>query len=137
VVIQTRLPTHHALRHAASHDVEGFLEEERGQRESPAYPPLVSLVNLVVSGPDQAEVAARCAALGDWCAGLAERHQLPVQVLGPAPCPVARIKARWRWHLLLKGPAEALGPLVRAAAPRLGADRRIRIALDRDPVALL
>ena len=23
-------------------------------------------------------------------------------MVGPAPCPVERIKKRWRWHLLLK-----------------------------------
>ncbi|HEX9754790.1 MAG TPA: primosomal protein N' [Gemmatimonadales bacterium] len=137
VVIQTRHPGHHALRWAARHDSLGFLDEERRLRESPPYPPGVALVNLLVSGPEPEDVAARAAALADWVRGLAEHHDLALQVLGPAPCPVARIKSRWRWHVLIKGPAEALGPLVRATAPRLGGDRRARIAMDRDPVTLL
>lgn len=137
VVIQTRHPGHHALMWAARHDALGFLDEERRLRESPPYPPGVALVNLLVSGPDPEDVAARAAALADWIKGLAEHHDLTLQVLGPAPCPVARIKSRWRWHVLIKGPAEALGPVVRAAAPRLGGDRRVRIAMDRDPVSLL
>jgi len=137
VIVQTRRPTHHALVHAVGHDVEGFLREELGQRAEPPYPPALSLVNLVVSGADPGEVSRRAAVLADWVVGLAEHHGLTIQVLGPAPCPVARIQGRWRWHVLLKGMAEALGPVVRAAAPRLGGDRRIKIVLDRDPVALL
>ncbi len=137
VVVQTRQPGHHALVWAARHDVAGFLDEERRLRAEPPYPPHLSLVNLVVSGPEEPEVARRAAALADWCAGLAARHGLEVRVLGPAPCPIARIKTRWRWHVLLKGPAEALGPVVRATAPRLGGERGVRIVLDRDPGSLL
>ncbi len=59
-------------------------------------------------------------------------------LLGPAPCPLARIKDRWRWHVLLKGPSEALGRIVRYAATRLlprAGD--VRVVIDRDPVSLL
>ena len=63
-----------------------------------------------------------------------------VTVVGPAPCPVERIKQRWRWHFLLK--AEQAGELTRVArylAERFEVPKRdgLRVALDRDPVALL
>ena len=58
-------------------------------------------------------------------------------LLGPAPCPLARIKDRWRWHVLLKGPSEALGRIVRYAARRLPRGGDVRVVIDRDPVALL
>jgi primosomal protein N' (replication factor Y) len=137
VLVQTRQPAHHALVWSAQHDVEGFLEEERRLRQQPPYPPVVSLANLVISGVDAAAVAARADALADWVRGLSDHHGVALEVLGPAPCAIARIKNRWRWHVLLKGTAEALGPVVRAAAPRLGGDRQVRIMLDRDPVSLL
>jgi primosomal protein N' (replication factor Y) len=136
VVVQTRQPSHHALVRAASHDVLGFLSDELAARQAPPYPPYLSLVNLVVSGPEEAAVSRRSAALADWCHALAERHQLDLGVLGPAPAPIARLKERWRWHVLLKGPSEVIGHVVRALAPRLGGDQ-VRIALDRDPVSLL
>jgi primosomal protein N' (replication factor Y) (superfamily II helicase) len=137
VLVQTRHPTHHALVAAAQHDVEGFLRQERELRELPPYPPTTSLVNLLVSGPDEGEVSRRAAILADWCTALIDRHELPISVLGPAPCPLVRIKDRWRWHVLLKGPSEALGRVVRYAARRLKRDRSTRIVIDRDPVSLL
>jgi primosomal protein N' (replication factor Y) len=137
VLIQTRHPMHHALVCAAQHDAEGFLHQERELREWPLYPPLNSLVNLLVSGPDEEEVSRRAAAVADWCTALIERHELQISVLGPAPSPLVRIKDRWRWHVLLKGPSEALGRVVRYAATRLKAEGGTRLVIDRDPVSLL
>jgi primosomal protein N' (replication factor Y) (superfamily II helicase) len=137
VLVQTRHPTHHALVWAAQHDTEGFLKQERAIRESPPYPPTTSLVNLVCSGPDEHGVGRRAAGLADWCTALIEHYRLPITLLGPAPCPLVRIKDRWRWHLLLKGPSESLGRVVRYAARRLKRDGKVRMVVDRDPVSLL
>jgi primosomal protein N' (replication factor Y) len=137
VLVQTRNPNHHALVWAARHDAEGFLQQERAIRESPPYPPTTSLVNLIYSGPDERAVGRRAAGLVDWCTGLIDRYQLPISVLGPAPCPLVRIQDRWRWHVLLKGPPESLGRIVRYAARRLKRDGKVRLVIDRDPVSLL
>jgi primosomal protein N' (replication factor Y) len=137
VLVQTRHPMHHALAHAARHDTEGFIAEERMLRQVPLYPPDTALVNLVVSGPDQSATGARAAQVADWCLALEERYRLGMTVLGPAPCPLARIKERWRWHVLLKGEGAALGRVVRYAARRLTQAGPVRVTLDRDPVTLL
>jgi primosomal protein N' (replication factor Y) len=137
VLVQTRNPRHHALTHAAGHDAEGFLKQELELRRSPPYPPIVSLVNLVVSGPDEAKVGRRAAELAEWCIALVTQYRLGVEVLGPAPCPIARIKERWRWHVLLKGPSQALGRVVRYGARRLTRAGEVRVVIDRDPVAVL
>ena len=137
VLVQTRYPGHHALVWAQQHDAESFLRQERRIREDPPYPPSTALVNLLVSGPDEPTVGRRAAAVADWCTELVQRHALPISVLGPAPCPLVRIKDRWRWHVLLKGPSEALGRVVRYAADRLRREGETRIVIDRDPVSLL
>jgi primosomal protein N' (replication factor Y) len=137
VLVQTRSPGHHAIRHAAAHDVEGFLAEELELRKSPAYPPFVALANLLVSGPDEQGVSAEAAEVGDWCRGLITKHELPLVVLGPAPCPIARIRNRWRWHVVLKGPTEAVGRVVRYAASRLTGAGETRVVIDRDPGSML
>jgi len=137
VLVQTRHPTHHALVWAQQHDAEGFLRQERELRMDPPYPPTTSLVNLLLSGPDEGEVGRRAAAVADWCTALIERYQLPVSVLGPAPCPLVRIKDRWRWHVLLKGPSKSLGRVVRYAARSLRRQGTTRVVIDRDPVTLL
>jgi primosomal protein N' (replication factor Y) len=137
VLVQTRHPQHHALVAAAAHDTERFLAEERALRASPAYPPETSLVNLIVSGTSEQETGRRAAELADWCVALVERFDLPVSVLGPAPCPLARLKDRWRWHVLLKGEPASLGRLVRYAARRLPRTKSVRVVIDRDPVSLM
>jgi primosomal protein N' (replication factor Y) len=138
VLVQTRCPDHHALVHAARHDTEGFLVEELALRQNPPAPPVQSLVNLVVSGRHEIEVGATAARVADWCQRIIDRHGLSVVVLGPAPCPVARIKERWRWHAVLRGPSRDLGRLVRTAARSLARRRREpAIVIDRDPVSML
>jgi primosomal protein N' (replication factor Y) (superfamily II helicase) len=137
VLVQTRHPTHHALVWAQQHDTEGFLRQERELRLDPPYPPTTSLVNLLVSGPDEGDVGRRAAVVADWCRALIERYQLPISVLGPAPCPLVRIKDRWRWHVLLKGPSKSLGRVVRYAARSLRRNGTTRVVIDRDPVSLL
>ncbi len=137
VIVQTRNPGHYALTTAAQHDTEGFLRAELGQRQSPPYPPMASLVNLVVSGENELAVADAAGALAAWCAGLVASQRLAVDVLGPAPCALARIKLRWRWHVALRGDGELLGRIVRYAANRLPEPRGVRVIIDRDPVSLL
>lgn len=136
VIVQTRQPRHHALTHAARHDVTGFQEAEEALRRDPPYPPFTSLVNLVVSGPDEPPVVRRTTQLADWCEAMNTRHGLGLTVLGPAPCPVVRIKERWRYHVVLKGEGKALGRVVRALAPT-GGGKTTRLAIDRDPASLL
>jgi primosomal protein N' (replication factor Y) len=97
----------------------------------------VALVNVILSGLAEPPVSRLAAATAEWFGGLALRHQLPVTVLGPAPCPVAKIKDRFRWHVLLKGPSDAVGRVVRYAAPKLEGTADVRLAIDRDPVSLL
>ncbi len=137
VVIQTRQPTHYALTAAAQHDTETFLARELLQRQEPPYPPVRSLLNLLVTGEDQLEVAEVAGEVAAWCTALIAAQQLPVQVLGPAPAMLTRLKSRWRWNVLLRGEGEALGRIVRYAATRLPRRRMVRVAMDRDPVSLL
>lgn len=137
VLVQTQSPEHPALRLASHHDTEGFWAAEGAARKDPQYPPEVSLVNIVLSGPNEAAVSREAAKAANWVVALAERHAIPVLVLGPAPCPIEKVKDRFRWHFLIKGPAEALGRVVRYAATRLDASREVRLAIDRDPVSLL
>jgi len=59
--------------------------------------------------------------------------------VGPAPAPIERLHGRWRWHFLLRSPsAVALGTVARALAEEFKAPAGdVRVAIDRDPVALL
>ena len=76
--------------------------------------------------------------VADWCTRLVAAKGLTPAVLGPAPCPLARLKERWRWHVVVKGPPREVGAFVRYASrrlPKLSGD--VRAVVDRDPVSLL
>ncbi|HXI21186.1 MAG TPA: primosomal protein N', partial [Gemmatimonadales bacterium] len=137
VIVQTRNPEHYALVTAARHDAEGFLEQELRQRSEPPYPPLRALVNLLVSGEAERRTSGAAARVADWCRALVESQRLEVDVLGPAPAALARIKGRWRWHVVLRGEGEALGRIVRYATEHLPQPAGTRVVIDRDPVSLL
>lgn len=94
-------------------------------------------MNLLVSGEADTAVADGAALVAAWCRDLVEAQQLPVGVLGPAPCALGRIQSRWRWHVVLRGESDALGRIVRYATGRLPVPAGTRVTLDRDPVTLL
>lgn len=137
VYVQTRAPDHHAIRAAAAHSVGAFAEAELPLRTPPhpPYPPRVGLVRFVASGRDQARTAALAERVAAWLRrASAERLEGALTVLGPAPCPIMRLKERWRWHVLVKASApRAIGRVVRAWAAR----GRGAVVVDRDPVSLL
>jgi primosomal protein N' (replication factor Y) len=141
VYIQTRLPGHHAVQSAVAHDYEGFVRAELGDRSSPPYPPAVRLANVVFSGRQEDETAALAQRGADWLERLVARSgREGISIIGPAPCPIERIKTRWRWHLLVKASRSSdLSRIVRYFAARFTVDPRggLRATVDRDPAALL
>jgi len=103
VVIQTFQPEHYAIRHAAKHDYAGFYEEEIAFRKELGYPPFSRLALLVLKAVKQekalagAEAALRHFRLAAKGSG--------VEILGPAPAPVKRVRSKYRYFLVLKSPS--------------------------------
>ncbi|MEW6283041.1 MAG: primosomal protein N', partial [Candidatus Eremiobacterota bacterium] len=100
VMVQTMEPEHGCLQAAARHDYRGFYAEELKLRRQLGYPPFCRLLRLVASGPQEAAVQAEAVRLAE---SLSRRTQA-VDLLGPAPCPLERVRGRWRWHVLARGP---------------------------------
>lgn len=137
VFVQTRAPGHHAIRAAAAHSVAQFAAVELPLRAAPqpVYPPYVGLVRFVAAHPDAGAAEQAAVRIAAWLARAnADRLGGALTVLGPAPCPIVRIKGRWRWHVLVKAAEpRAIGRVVRA----WGARARGLVIVDRDPVWLL
>ena len=141
VLIQTRLPAHHAVKYAVAHDYVSFVKEEMDGRVEPPYPPNVRIANIVFSGLVEDSTAKLAIHAGEWLRELiTTRAGEEVIVVGPAPCPIERIKSRWRWHVLLK--TAHPGELTRVGRYfmerfEVPSTAQLRVTLDRDPVALL
>ncbi len=139
VYVQTARPAHFAIQTALRHDFEAFATQELDDRAGPGYPPHLRLANLVITGPNETAVADAADALGDWLEALIEQKGVTSTViLGPAPCPIDRLRGRWRWHLLLKSDDPlALGSVLRFAATNAPIPSGLRLEIDRDPESLL
>jgi primosomal protein N' (replication factor Y) len=133
--VQTRAPEHYALACAANHDYSAFYEQETAFRRALGYPPFGYLVNLVFAGND----SERTAAAADQLADALQVHAGDVELLGPAPCPLARLRGKSRVQLLLK--ASSRPPLQRLLQ-RLDPLRRtlpngVALSVDVDPLDML
>ena len=95
--LQTHQPEHPVIKALIANDREAFYASEIDIRERTGYPPFGRLASLIVSAGDRptAEGFARKLAA---MAPLDER----IQVLGPAEAPLAVIKGRYRFRLLVK-----------------------------------
>ena len=136
VFVQTRAPDHHAIRAAAAHSVSQFAAAELPLRSppNPPYPPRTGLVRFVIATDDHARTAELAERVATWLRRASERLDGALTVLGPAPCPLMRLKGKWRWHVLAKSAEpRVLGRVVRAW--RAKAHRAVTV--DRDPVSLL
>jgi len=139
VLIQTYNPEADPVQRVVAHDFEGFADKELGWRRAFAYPPFARMIAVRIEGPDPERTAAAARRLGDAAARRLATADPSVRLLGPAPAPIARIKGKTRWQLLMKGPTHAaLAPLA-AEVERVQADlpASIRVVIDVDPGGLL
>lgn len=136
VLIQSRSPEHEALQLVARHDFRGFAELDLGQRQALGYPPFGHLVNLVLAGNDPVQTAAAAERL----AALLGPREAEVEVLGPAPCLLHKLRGRSRVQLLLKAPRRAplrrlLDWLADGGALRMPAG--VTLTVDVDPLDMM
>ncbi|MGQ0766342.1 MAG: replication restart helicase PriA [Gemmatimonadota bacterium] len=139
VFIQTRLPGHHAIRCAVTHDYVAFARQELSARQSPLYPPVNRIANIIVSGVDEYAVEAGAQSLARWLASLIELRSVGgLEVVGPAPAPVERIRQQWRWRMLIKSTnSRGLSQVLSYLATHSPLGREVRLVIDRDPQNLL
>ncbi|HXF48123.1 MAG TPA: primosomal protein N' [Verrucomicrobiae bacterium] len=101
VLIQTYQPENPILQEVAASDYRQFYENEIAGRKRHFYPPFSRLVLLIFSS--KKEDAARDSA-ANWAQKLSEmaKSVKPLEVLGPAPHFLAKLRNRYRWQVLLK-----------------------------------
>ena len=135
VLVQTYAPEHYALQTAARHDYHAFYEQEIAFREPLGYPPFGYLVNLVMAGNNPVKVSDA----GELLARELAHYGREVEVLGPAPCPLAKLRGKTRSQILLKSalrmPLHRLLQYLEPLAKQI--PNGVRLSIDVDPVDML
>jgi primosomal protein N' (replication factor Y) (superfamily II helicase) len=135
-VIQTLNPDYGAIRRSKDHDYEGFYQDELPIRRSLSYPPFSRMINLQMSSLNKEKGKEGAIKVAEYARLRCQSGSQParIDILGPAEAPIARIKGRHRWHLLLLGKeSSALHALVSdilTGAKQTGLD----IKVDVDPM---
>ena len=108
VVVQTYTPDHYAILAARDHDYARYYREEMTFRLAACYPPFARMVRFVYSGeqPDLVQQSAHNLR-SILEKGMAEASVTDVEIIGPAPCFVARARERYYWQIIARGRGSA------------------------------
>lgn len=134
VIVQTYWPEHPAICAAAAHDRERFLESELPLREELGYPPFTRLANILVWGRDERLVRQVITEVTLAVNSSMVSAGCEWDVLGPAPCLLARLRGLYRWHTLVKAPVDAdISAIIDPVLKARKANADVRVAVDVDP----
>jgi primosomal protein N' (replication factor Y) len=136
VYMQTINPDHYAIKFAAQQDYNGFFEKELQFRRFMKYPPFSAMANILIRAAKQEDALRMSTELGHHITPPPEN----MRIMGPAEAPVQRLKAEFRYQLLIKsGSRKDLNALLRKARDFARAQKWSATALviDVDPLTLL
>lgn len=102
VIVQTYTPEHYSLQYAKKYDYENFYEKEFTIRAMMGYPPFGRILLINGSGKNEDELRKQMIYLGEKVKEKAEEFG-GLEVLGPTPCIIYRIKENYRWQIIIKG----------------------------------
>ncbi|MGE5178905.1 MAG: primosomal protein N' [Bacteroidota bacterium] len=141
VIMQSFDPEHVALRAASKQDFASFFAGEARERRELWYPPFGHLVEIEISGKGESRVTKAGLAVKEIFENAARAGaDRGIDVLGPAPKPLARLLGRERWHVLVRARSRTvLRNVLDTALPRIRALKLpgVRLAVDVDPHQLL
>jgi primosomal protein N' (replication factor Y) len=139
VLIQTYRPTSPAVVAAAAHDYASFFANESEARRELGYPPHGRLIAVRVDGPDAHEVAETANRLAQLAEAVARRPDIGgiVEIRGPVPAPLERLRGRTRWQIWLRSTSRhALRRVARSVVAAEVASA-VRVGLDVDPISAM
>ncbi len=140
VILQTYNPDLKVLEWAKTHDYNSYFDSEVKAREAFAYPPFSRIIRTVLQGPDPADVEFGLERLAEELS-LVIGDNTPgetVQILGPSPCLIEKVKNRFRYHLLIKvkGDERVMDSLLQFLRNKK-VPKQLSLAVDVDALDLL
>jgi len=138
VIVQALNTSHYAIQCAIGHDGEGFYRQELEFRREAGYPPFTFLAVLSLSGTSEKGVEERADLAVRLLGQLKKELSLRIEILGPAPAPLYRLRGRFRRQILLKASSRSdLRRLVSAWQANRETSAAVREIMDIDPVDMM
>ncbi|ADL51616.1 primosomal protein N' [Clostridium cellulovorans] len=105
VIIQTYTPESYSIIAASNHDYEGFYQEEINLRKTMNYPPFSKVFLINISSKDEALLIKISHSIGQEVKEKLKDYE-KIEILGPCPCTIGKVKENYRWQIILKGDIE-------------------------------
>lgn len=133
VLIQTRHPDAPVIAALANNDRDGFYAAETAARRDAGAPPFGRWAAVILSSEDEKEAREAAVRLGDVRPRLAD-----VQILGPAPAPLALLRGRYRYRFLVNAKRSAnLQAALRDWIGGVTFAPGVRVGVDVDPYSFV
>ena len=133
VMIQTRHPEAAVIAALAANDRDAFYAAEAEARRDAGAPPFGRWAAIIVSSEDEAEARDAARAIGGSAPNLPD-----VLILGPAPAPMALLRGRYRYRLLINARRSAqVQDIIRQWLGALRFPAGVRIGVDIDPYSFV
>lgn len=141
VLVQSYQPENPAIQFACQHDYVGFARYALPLRQKLKYPPYGELARLVIRGTNEEETKKTAETLAAQIR-LAGAGNLPsasaLRVLGPAPCPVVKLRDFFRFHIQVHADSRSfLADTLRKIQSEVKIPSEIQWIIDMDPLAML
>jgi len=139
VIVQTYNPDNSSITHAVNGDYEGFFRDEIEIRRHMEYPPFSDIMSINMSSVNEELLIKSIQNVGIILKNIAAGCDR-IELLGPSPCMISKIKDSYRWQLILKGRIEPeFADYIRKTIYDLTKDvyNSIRISMDINPASLL
>ena len=133
-VVQTYSPEHMAIEFMKKHDYIGFYNSEIMMRKAMWYPPFCEMILVMFSAATEAVARQTARFFAKNLVGVQKLSQ-KVNILGPIPAAVSKIKNRYRWQLVIKCEnAEELNVILDEARAACGRNySRTAVVIDKNP----
>ena len=133
VLIQTRHPEASVIAALAAGNRDAFYSAETEARREAGAPPFGRWAAIIVSSEDEAEAREAARAIGGSAPRLEE-----AAIYGPAPAPMALLRGRHRYRLLVNARRSAeLQRIIRDWLGPLRFPPGVRVAVDVDPYSFV
>ena len=103
VIVQTYNPENFAIECSKKQDYNIFYETEIELRKQLKYPPFCDIISIGLTDTEESKIKIISEKLYKNINELIKKYSLEVMIYKPLPCPIDKIKNKYRWRIILKG----------------------------------
>jgi len=135
VYIQTYEPDHYVFNFVRNHDYTGLYQKEIELRKELSYPPFSRMIRIILNFRHKGSIKEAIESILNSIKKLKPHN---IEILGPAPAPIEKLKNLWRWHIIFKGKtAKSIRHSTLEILEAIKDIKGIRVEVDVDPINLM